>query len=290
MSIIFIVGPTAVGKTKLSIALAKAFNGEIISGDAMQFYQGLDIGTAKASLQEQQEVPHHLLSFLDPRDHFSVAHYQQMVRSKIDELMTQKKTPIIVGGSGLYVQSIIKDYRFLGKQRTNSYDDLPLESLQMMLKEKNPISYQRIDLANKRRVIRALEKSDEDFQDKPQDYYQDYHIIGLEMERVHLYQRINQRVETMIDEGLIDEVKILYHQGVHSQAIQAIGYKELYRYFEQEISLDEAVALIQRNSRRYAKRQMTWFKNQMNVRWFKSLDDFQQTIENVIDFIKKSHQ
>ena len=291
MDLLCIVGPTAVGKTKLSIELAKEFNGEIISGDALQFYKGLDIGTAKASTKEQSLIKHHLLDILEPTDSFSVADYQKMVRHKIQEIKALGKLPILVGGSGLYVQSIIKDYQFKGTKRLNEQlDSMSIESLQDLLKKKNPSIFETIDIHNKRRVIRALEKEENDFQDNPKNYYQDFCVIGLNTTRDILYEHINKRVLDMIDKGLLDEVKSLFDQSIHSQAIQAIGYKELYLYFNQELTYESAIDLIQRNSRRYAKRQLTWFNNKMEVNWFETnYSDFSQTVNQVSDFIKKTH-
>ena len=287
-----ILGPTAVGKSDLSISLAKAFDGEIINGDAMQFYKGLDIGTAKVSFEEQQEIKHHLLDILTLEDRYSVSLYQKMVRDKITEIKNKNKLPIIVGGSGLYLNAIIYDYKFLGDEREeiteSKYQDLSLEELANILKKKSPKLALNTDLFNRRRVIRALEKSDDDLQENLNEYYHNALIIGLEMDRALLYQRINQRTDRMVEKGLIEEAKKLYDKQIDSQAFQAIGYKELFKYFSGEISEDQAIDLIKRNSRRYAKRQMTWFKNKMEVNWFKvDPNDFSKTIEAVEKRIKK---
>ncbi|QWB99365.1 tRNA (adenosine(37)-N6)-dimethylallyltransferase MiaA [Mycoplasmatota bacterium] len=290
MDLIVIVGPTAVGKTKLSIELAKKINGEIISGDAMQFYMGLDIGTAKASENEQAEVKHHLLDILEADQSFSVVDYQREVRKKIKEIKDKNKTPILVGGSGLYVQAIIEDYHFKGKKRSNDhrFEDMDLLTLQNKLKLKNPHLFALTDIQNKRRVIRALEKEDSDIQKENKAYYEDYYIIGLNTDREKLYERINDRVDLMIKNGLIDEVKSLYQKKIVGQSIKAIGYKELYQYFDGLITLEEAIRLIKRNSRRYAKRQLTWFRNKMTVHWFEShIHDFDLTINEVMKVIKK---
>jgi tRNA dimethylallyltransferase len=292
MDLLCIVGPTAVGKTRLSIELAKKLNGEIISGDAMQFYKGLDIGTAKATKAEQSQVKHHLLDILEPHESFSVAKYQAIVRDKISEIQNKNKLPILVGGSGLYIQSVVKNYLFKGKahNKTSLYEKMSLKELQSLLKEKNPLSYEVVDLKNKRRVIRALEKKDEDIQNEVSNYYNNALIIGLNMERSLLYVRINKRVYDMIDAGLFEEVRSLYKQNIQTQAIKAIGYKEIYQYFEGLISKDEAIRLIQRNSRRYAKRQLTWFRNKLDVQWFESsVEDFSQTVDQAYNYIKKTH-
>ncbi|MFW5889225.1 MAG: tRNA (adenosine(37)-N6)-dimethylallyltransferase MiaA [Bacillota bacterium] len=290
MDLLVIVGPTAIGKTKLSIAIAKEFNGEIISGDSMQFFKGMDIGTAKASKAERKEVKHHLLDILEPEENFSVVDYQKIVREKIAQIKAKGKLPILVGGSGLYIQAIIYDYKFKGKksEKREELAKMSLSELQAKLKEKNPVFYQKIDLNNKRRVIRALEKDDEDMQTNPKAYYDDYLIIGLNTTRKVLYERINNRVDEMIKNGLISEAKSIYDKNITNNSIQAIGYKELFAYFSGEISLDKAIELIKRNSRRYAKRQLTWFRNKLNVTWFESnFVDFDSTIKAVKKFIKK---
>lgn len=293
MDVLFIVGPTAVGKTRLSLSLAKTFNGEIISGDAMQFYQGLDIGTAKATKDEQKQVKHHLLDILKPDDLFSVAKYQRLVRKTIKEIQARNHLPIVVGGSGLFVQAIMEDYQFKGKKRNENtgFEDLPLSVLQAKLREKNPELYKRVDIKNKRRVLRALEKDDSDIQAKPLPYYDDACLIGLNSDRDKLYDRINQRVYQMMEDGLLAEVTKLHQKNIRSQASKAIGYKELYAYLDGQITLDDAISLIQQNSRRYAKRQLTWFRNKMDVTWF-MVDEsrFEQTIEDVITYIKKAHK
>ena len=291
--LIMIVGPTAVGKTRLSIEIAKTFDGEIINGDSMQFYKGLDIGTAKIKEAEKQGITHHLIDILEPSDNFSVAIYQKLVRAKIEDIKSRSKLPIIVGGSGLYLNSIINDYQFMGKERTiekaDIYQDLETEELAEILKREKPLLAKNTDLSNRRRVLRALEKNDSDVQDKLVPYYENILIIGLELDREILYKRINERVHKMIDLGLLSEVEALYKSQVNGQALQAIGYKELFPYFEDKISFIDAVELIKQNSRRYAKRQMTWFKNKMNVTWFKvEADNFSLTIDHIIEFIKKT--
>ena len=293
MDLLCIVGPTAVGKTRLSLALAKHFNGEIISGDAMQFYRGLDIGTAKANQDEQKQVRHHLLDILDPKDSYSVSEYQTLVRQTIKDIQSRGHLPILVGGSGLFIQSVIENYQFKGEKRKedDGLEALTLSELQIKLKEKNPLLFQTIDIKNKRRVIRALQKKDSDIQNTRELYYDDVCIIGLNTDRQSLYERINQRVYQMIDQGLIEEVQSLYDQDIQGQSIKAIGYKELYAYFDGELSLEQAIQDIQKHSRHYAKRQLTWFRNKMDVTWFEvNLNDFNQTIQEVQSYIKKAHK
>lgn len=290
--LIMIVGPTAVGKTRLSIELAKAFSGEIINGDAMQFYRGLDIGTAKIKEEEKQGIKHHLLDILDPHEETSVVDYQTIVREKIKEITGKNKLPIIVGGSGLYLSSILFDYKFPGPSRNDElikkYEGFTTEMLVEILKNTKPELAKNTDLANRRRVLRALEKENDDFQEQINPYYQNVLVIGLDLEREKLYERIDNRVMYMVNEGLLKEVKSLYDQGIFSQATMAIGYKELFPYFRGETTLEEALVLIKRNSRRYAKRQLTWFRNRMDAVWFKvDLENFDKTMQEVKEYIKK---
>ena len=292
LDFIMILGPTAVGKTLLSIEVAKEFNGEIINGDAMQFYQGLDIGTAKIKEEEKCGIEHHLLDFLDPKESFSVAQYQELVREKITEIKKKKKLPIIVGGSGLYLSSVFYDYQFPGEERDRSfeeqYKDTDTETLARILIESKPKFAEKVDLGNRRRILRALQKDESDLQEKMYPYYENGIIIGLTANRKELYQRIDSRVNKMISDGLVEEAKHLHDKGIISQATQAIGYKELFAYFDGDISFERASELIKQSSRRYAKRQMTWFKNKMDVNWFDvEFSDFEKTISVVNEFIKK---
>lgn len=279
-----LIGPTAVGKTKLSIDLAKRFNGEIISGDSMQIYKSMDIGTAKISSDEMAGVPHHLIDIKNPEEPFSVAEFQELVREKISEITNRGNLPMIVGGTGLYIQSVLYDYHFSEAPSDNQFR-IELEKLAKeqgnqvvhdRLAKVDPVSADRIHPNNIRRVIRALEvfhctgKTVTDYQQEqnPELLY-DTCLIGLTMERELLYNRINQRVDLMMTQGLLAEVKTLYDQGLKDcQSIQAIGYKELYEYFNGRMTLEEAVDQLKQNSRRYAKRQLTWFRNKMDVTWF----------------------
>ncbi|MEH7084154.1 tRNA (adenosine(37)-N6)-dimethylallyltransferase MiaA [Neobacillus drentensis] len=296
--LLVIIGPTAVGKTKLSIEMAKRYNGEIISGDSMQIYRGMDIGTAKIKQEEMEGIPHYLIDIKEPTENFSVAEFQLLVRAKIDEIAQKGKLPIIVGGTGLYIQSVIYDYQFSDVPGDEAYrltleervKEIGHEALYKELLEVDPDSAAQIHPNNVRRVIRALEifhltgKTMQEFQHTQQpDLLYDTAIIGLTMEREKLYERINYRVDIMVEEGLIEEVKRLYQQGLRDcQSIQAIGYKELFAYFDGKIALDEAIANLKQNSRRYAKRQLTWFRNKMDVVWFDMTD-----VENVSKKIKE---
>ncbi|GAM14944.1 tRNA (adenosine(37)-N6)-dimethylallyltransferase MiaA [Mesobacillus selenatarsenatis] len=282
--LIVLIGPTAVGKTKLSIELAKKFNGEIISGDSMQIYKGMDIGTAKITQEEMEGVPHHLIDIKEPDESFSTAEFQGLVRKKINEISSRGKMPMIVGGTGLYIQSVIFDYHFTEAPsdpvfRCSLEEEAETKGQEFVhgkLKEVDPESASRIHPNNVRRVIRALEiihctgKTAGELQENqsPELLY-DTALIGLTMDREMLYTRINFRVELMMEQGLLDEVKYFYEKGLKDcQSIQAIGYKELYDYFDGKISLEQAIENLKQNSRRYAKRQLTWFRNKMNVEWF----------------------
>jgi len=296
--LLVIIGPTAVGKTKLSIEMAKRYNGEIISGDSMQIYRGMDIGTAKIKPEEMEGIPHHLIDIKEPTENFSVAEFQHLVRAKIDEIVQKGKLPIIAGGTGLYIQSVIYDYQFSDVPGDETYrlmleervKEIGNEALYKELMEVDPESASQIHPNNIRRVIRALEifhltgKTMQEFQSTQQpDLLYDTAIIGLTMEREKLYERINYRVDIMVEEGLIEEVKRLYQQGLRDcQSIQAIGYKEIFTYFDGKMSLEEAIANLKQNSRRYAKRQLTWFRNKMDVVWFDMTD-----VENISKKIKE---
>ncbi|WP_368298508.1 tRNA (adenosine(37)-N6)-dimethylallyltransferase MiaA [Cytobacillus firmus] len=283
-----LIGPTAVGKTKLSILLAKRFNAEIISGDSMQIYKSMDIGTAKIKEEEMEGIPHHLIDIKNPEDPFSAAEFQKLVRSKITEVTSRGKLPMIVGGTGLYIQSVIYDYQFSDAPSDEEFrktleERAEREGNNALFKELlaiDPDSAEKIHPNNIRRVVRALEIYH--CSGKPMSHYQenqdpellyDTALIGLTMDRETLYERINFRVEIMMKEGLLEEVRSLYDQGLKDcQSIQAIGYKELYDYFNGCVSLEDAVGNLKQNSRRYAKRQLTWFRNKMNVEWFDMSD------------------
>ncbi|MBG9859333.1 tRNA (adenosine(37)-N6)-dimethylallyltransferase MiaA [Bacillus wiedmannii] len=279
-----IIGPTAVGKTKLSIDLAKALNGEIISGDSMQIYRTMDIGTAKVTKEEMDGIPHYMVDIKNPEESFSVAEFQERVRKHIREITERGKLPIIVGGTGLYIQSVLFDYQFTDDAGDTIYreqmEKLALERgveyVHKKLQEVDPESAERIHANNVRRVIRALEifrttgeKMSDQLEKQENELLYDVSLIGLTMDREMLYDRINLRVDIMMDQGLLEEVEGLYNRGIRDcQSIQAIGYKEIYDYFEDRVSLEEAVSQLKTNSRRYAKRQLTWFRNKMDITWF----------------------
>lgn len=281
--VVAIVGPTASGKTALSIELAKKYNGEIINGDSMQVYKGLDIGTAKITEEEMEGVPHHLLSFLEPTESFSVADYQKLVRAKIADIQARHKLPIIVGGSGLYVQAVLFDFQFTDEKvdeaaRQAYYDELAKlgpEAMHDKLKQLDPQTAEAIHPNNTRRVIRALEMLElsgvskaAEAQNRGEVPLYNHLILGLgqNMSRDVLYDRINRRVDLMMENGLLEEVRGLWQQNIRGvQSIQAIGYKELYDYLDGKCSLEGALDSLKQNSRRYAKRQLTYFRNKMDV-------------------------
>jgi len=296
--IIAIVGPTAVGKTKLSIELAKQLNGEIISGDAMQIYRGMDIGTAKIIHAEMEGVPHHLLDEKNPDETYSVAEFQKTVRAKINEISERGKLPIIVGGTGLYIKAVLYDYEFSDEAspKGDQYEGLTNEEVHAKLEAIDPASAKALHPNNHRRVVRALNIYHETKQTKSQTIEKqekkliyDVTLIGLTDDRIALYQRINDRVDKMMDDGLIDEVRNLHETGIkrEAQAIQAIGYKEIYDYLENTTDLETAIELIKRNSRRLAKRQYTWFRNQMDVTWFDvDVANFERTVDEILEVCK----
>ena len=283
LDVLAIVGPTASGKTALSIKLAKLLNGEIINGDSMQVYKGLDIGTAKITHGEMEGIPHHLLDIKEPTESFSVAEYQQLVREKIAEIRSRGKLPILVGGTGLYVQSVLYDFQFTEdrvdeKVRSGYYDELKQlgpEAMHAKLKLIDPQSAAVIHPNNTRRVVRALEIAEHSDTTKSAETQNQGHeamyrhvILGLQLDRELLYERINLRVNRMIEQGLVNEAKQLWDREIKDvQAVQAIGYKEIYNYFDNQSSLQEAIEQIKQNSRRYAKRQLTYFRNKLPVKW-----------------------
>lgn len=291
--IIAIVGPTGIGKTALSIALAKQLKTEIISGDSIQVYKQLNIGSAKVTTDEMAGIPHHLIDIFDPTEDCSVAVYQRLVRAKIAEFEQRNLTPIIVGGTGLYIKSVLYDYNFEDTQRDPDfeaqYETFNNEELHQLLQEKDPEAANRIHHNNRRRVLQALGRSEtnkvSENTNKDQPVY-DFVMIGLRMERKQLYDMINKRVDQMIEDGLIEEVKHLYDQGIHANSVQAIGYKELYRYFAGEWDLNEAIDKIKQHSRNLAKKQYTFFTNQFPVQWI-DVDpkQFSKTIDQALQLL-----
>ena len=280
--ILAIIGPTAVGKTKLSIELAKKYNAIIINCDAMQVYQGLDIGTAKVTSEEKEGITHELLDFVPVTQNYTVYDYQKDARKLLEKY--QGHNIIFVGGTGLYLKSALYDYRFYEETTTNSYDNLTNEELYnlALAKDKN----MTIHPNNRKRLVRFLNKEIQEYVE-PKPLY-NFKIIGLTTSRDILYDKINKRVDVMFQSGLLTEVKSFYDQGIRSKALETgIGYKELYQYFDNKITLEEAKDLIKKNSRHYAKRQYTFFNHQLDVKWFNTnYDDFSKTIKEVENYIE----
>ncbi len=266
IKLICIVGPTGVGKTALSLKLAKHYNGEIVNADAFAVYKYLNIGTAKPTNEELKDVRHHLVSFLNPDEEFNVMLFQKYARQKISDIHRRGKLAIVVGGSGFYLKALLYNYEF-GEEETKDFTNYSNEQLKAMLNEKNPVKAAKIHVNNRKRLERALSIKKEKQVDR---LLYDPLIIGLTTKREVLYERINARVEKMFTLGLEKEVASLLKKGYgfSLNSMQAIGYKEFSAYYKGEIDLETLKNVIKRNSRRYAKKQYTWFNNQMNVEWY----------------------
>jgi tRNA dimethylallyltransferase len=278
--LIVIVGPTAIGKTALSVLLAKHYSCEIISADSRQFYREMTIGTAKPTKREMNEVKHHFIDSLNINDRYSAGQFEKDALSKLDELYKTNKICILVGGSGLYIDAVCNGFHALPKDDElknyldNELEAKGLEHMQAMLKEKSPHSYQLIDLKNKRRVLRALElaiiteNKAISIKSIPKAL-RDFSVIkiGLSIERQKLYERINSRVDTMIQSGLLEEATSLYpHKNLIS--LQTVGYREIFDLLEKKYDKQRAIELIKQNTRHFAKRQLTWFKKDNEIKWF----------------------
>lgn len=276
--IIAIVGPTAVGKTELSIKIAKKYNCEIISIDSVQIYKKFDIGSAKISKEEMSGIKHHFIDYLDPKDKFSVFEFQKLVRNKIKDIYFRGKIPLLIGGSGYYMSAILYDYKFANYDKHNKEDDISIYKMLEYLKENYLETYEKIDKNNHRRIINAynyvLNKKENTTENMGScRIYNQFnpHIIVLNMDRKKLYERINLRVEKMFEMGLIEEVQeIINNYGCKIQPMNSIGYKELISYILSEnVDIETIKGLISKNTRNYAKRQITWYKNKMfNTNWY----------------------
>lgn len=278
--VIVIVGPTGVGKTKLSVEIAKQCNGEIISGDAYQIYKEMNIGTAKVKPEETQGIPHYLVNELSYHDDYNVKVFQEKGRAYIQKIINKGKVPIICGGTGLYIKALLYDYLFCEEEQDQTYfnhlQTLESEQLYEMLVAQDEKACETIHPNNRKRVIRALmmahsgEKKSERLEKQQRTLLYDAYIIGLTMDREKLYERINARVDEMMSENLYEEVKQLVTtpQDFMKQSMRAIGYKEWENCFFNEQSKEETCELIKKNSRNFAKRQYTWFHHQMDVNWY----------------------
>lgn len=283
--LIILTGPTAVGKTKASIGLAKAVGGEIISADSMQVYRHMDIGSAKIKKEEMEGIPHYLVDVLEPEEEFHVARFQQMAKEAMEEIYSRNHVPIVVGGTGFYIQALLYDIDFSkGEEDTSYREELEAfaaangaEALHEKLREVDPVSADTIHANNVKRVIRALEfyrqtgtpisEHNETEREKESPYHFAYFV--LTDEREHLYNRIEKRIDQMLDEGLLDEVCSLREKGYTRDMVsmQGLGYKEILAYLDGECTLEEAVYILKRDTRHFAKRQLTWFRRERDVIW-----------------------
>lgn len=299
-----IIGPTAVGKTALGIKLAKRLETEIISGDSMLVYRGMDIGTAKPTEAERQGVKHHLIDILEPTEEFNVTRFKELAAQKITELNERGKIGLLAGGTGLYVKSLVEDYQF----NTTGGDSVYRQELEQlaqtkgrdyihsMLAKVNPAAAARLHINDFRRIIRALEVhhlggetlSQQNKLQSAGELVYDALIVGLTMERSLLYQRINRRVEVMVENGLVEEVKHLLDKGVppDCQAMKGIGYKEIIAFLDGRLSLDEAVDEVQKATRHFAKRQLTWYRKMPYIVWYDVNElDSKEIMENIYNKI-----
>ena len=283
--IICVVGPTGVGKTKLSEVLASKYNGIVVNADAMQVYKELNIGTAKITSDEMGQIPHFLFNIKKPDEDYSVYDYQTDLRNIIKE--QADKNIIIVGGTGLYIKAGLYNYEFSEIKNKNEYTDYSNEELYSLIKQRG--LEEEVHINNRKRMISKLNSSKNNNL-KDELLYENVVFIGLTTSREILYQKINDRVDKMMESGLLDEVSSLYKKYGNCKSLNTgIGYKELIEYINGNIKLNDAIELIKKRSRRYAKRQYTWFKNQMNVNWFTvDYDNFNKTIDDVLTYLDKS--
>ena len=301
IEIFILAGPTGIGKTEISIELAKRLNGEIISADSMQIYKYMDIGSAKVTRDEMNGVPHHLIDFVDPHECFSVSMYKSLAEEKIKEISSRGKLPMIVGGTGLYINSVIYDYdfnmAFKDEDYRNKLQDLAIENgkeyVHSLLKDIDLVSFNKLYPNDLKRVIRALEvykltgktlsEINMEREKLSSKYKLNYFVLNLN--RDELYERINKRVDIMLQKGLVDEVKKLLSMGLDSsmQSMKGIGYKEIIYYLEGKYTYEEAVDAIKQGSRNYAKRQLTWFRREKNAKFIEK-DNFSDNYK-IIDEI-----
>lgn len=300
--LIVLTGPTAVGKTSLSISLAKAVNGEIISADSMQVYKKMDIGSAKIRSEEMQGIPHYLVDVLEPEEEFHIVKFQQMAKKAMEDIYSRGKIPILVGGTGFYIQAVTKDIDFTEAQQENDYrkelealaEEKGGEHLHEMLRKVDPVSADAIHAHNVKRVIRALEfyhqngspisAHNEEQKQHESPYNLAYFVLN--MPRELLYERIDLRVDQMMKEGLLEEVSRLKEEGCHRGMVsmQGLGYKEILAYLDGEHPLEEAVRVLKRDTRHFAKRQLTWFRREQEVTWVNK-DQFSYQEDQILDYM-----
>ena len=299
--VIVIVGPTASGKTALSIELAKKIDGEIVSCDSMQIYKDMNIGSAKTTVEEMQGIKHYLIDVVEPNQRFSVAEYKKRAEEAIEEILAKGKVPIVIGGTGLYANSLIYgieyneieyDEEFRNELMDQAETEEGLQFLYEEAKKIDPIAMEKISKNDKKRIIRIIEifnssgktKTQQEIESRKNDVKNDYKVFAINIDRPILYERINKRVDIMIEQGLIDEVKsILQKYSGFPTAMQAIGYKEIIEYFNGDITKEEAIEKIKQESRRYAKRQITWFKRIENIIWLDGLENRQNNIDIILE-------
>ena len=282
--VIVICGPTASGKTALSIELAKKINGEIVSSDSMQIYKYMDIGTAKPTQEEMQGIQHYLLDFVEPNQRYSVAEFKKDAENAIEQILAKGKVPIIVGGTGLYVDSLIYGIEYQDIKLDENYraelekkvEKEGLETLYIEAQKIDPQAVEKISENDKKRILRILEiyhatgknKTEQEIESRKKEVKYDYKVFAINMDREKLYERINKRVDIMIEQGLIEEVKnLLKKYNEFPTAMQGLGYKEVVEYLENKISKEEMIEKIKRETRRYAKRQLTWFRKNKQTIW-----------------------
>lgn len=300
--LIVLTGPTAVGKTSLSISLAKAVNGEIISADSMQVYKKMDIGSAKIRSEEMQGIPHYLVDVLEPEEEFHIVKFQQMAKKAMEDIYSRGKIPILVGGTGFYIQAVTKDIDFTEAQQENDYrkelealaEEKGGEHLHEMLRKVDPVSADAIHAHNVKRVIRALEfyhqngspisAHNEEQKQHESPYNLAYFVLN--MPRELLYERIDLRVDQMMKEGLLEEVSRLKEEGCHRGMVsmQGLGYKEILAYLDEEYPLEEAVRVLKRDTRHFAKRQLTWFRREQELTWVNK-DQFSYQEDQILDYM-----
>lgn len=305
INVVAVVGPTASGKTKLSVQIAKHLNGEIISADSMQIYKGMDIATAKPTTCEMQNIPHRLMGFLDTTEKFSVASYVELAHKAINEINNKNKLPIITGGTGLYIDSLLNNIKFsndtsdenIRKKYQRLYENNGVDFILDVLKNVDIQSYNRLcEERNPKRIIRAIEVfetsgktlTQHNIESKQTSPYNPV-TLGLICEnRELLYDRINRRVDLMLEQGLLEEAKAVLQNDLSETAQKAIGYKELKPYFDRELSLEECIENLKMNTRRYAKRQLTWFRKNSDINWLyiDKVNNFEELLEQSLNIIK----
>lgn len=300
--LIVLTGPTAVGKTSLSISLAKAVNGEIISADSMQVYKGMDIGSAKIMPHEMDGVPHHLIDVLEPTEDFNVVTFQNLCKEAMKGIYERGHIPILTGGTGFYIQAVLKDIDFTSNDEDTTYrEELEQlakkrgpEYLHEMLREVDPASAEAIHANNVKRVIRALEFyhqtgekiSEHNDQESQKQSPYNFAYFVLNDDRAKLYERIEKRIDIMLEQGLVEEVKLLAQKGLSRGyvSMQGLGYKEILDYLDGDITLEEAIYILKRDTRHFAKRQITWFKRESDVIWVNK-PDFDYEEDKILAFI-----